>query len=161
MEGTNLDAAKGLLRQQNPVSLHNLACAQWWHLLQYAPDDPSEGKEIAKLFAKESIPNFAKAIQLFEGLDEPYKLEGGPTLNNHLSGLSLTNIAEVCIQMDAMDAAVKWLKLAIEFYARVDRSQNTRALTLLGVVLMRTEQYMHAEGLFNTALKQVQGVTYT
>mmetsp|Transcript_11442 Transcript_11442/g.22448 ORF Transcript_11442/g.22448 Transcript_11442/m.22448 type:complete len:301 (-) Transcript_11442:942-1844(-) len=157
--GKHLDAAKGLLRQANPVSLHNLACAQWWHLLQFAPDSSSEDKEIAKLDAKESVPNFIKAIQLFEQLPEPFAIEQLPKLANPISGLSLTNIAEFCIQSDALEAAVQWLKGAIEFYARVDRPQMTRALTLMAVVLMRSEQYLYAEGLLNTALKNVIGVT--
>jgi hypothetical protein len=156
--GKELDAAKGLLRQEHPESLHNLACAQWWHILQFAPEATSEERELAKLDAKESTTNFAKAVQLFEGLSEPFTVTQDAQLSNPLSGLSLTNIAEICIQSDSLDVAVKWLKFALEFYTKTDRTQIGRALALMGVVLQRTEQFMHAEGLLNAALKTVKGV---
>ena len=53
----------------------------------------------------ECIPNFQKSIQLFEGFSEVYTVESGLNLKNKLTGLSLTNVAEV--YLEKLEAEVK------------------------------------------------------
>jgi hypothetical protein len=82
--------------------LHNLACAQWLHTRKFAdmnikdlnPELEEEFKKATTDFI-ECIPTFQKAVQLFEALPEIYTVESNFSLKNKLTGLSLTNIAEV------------------------------------------------------------------
>jgi tetratricopeptide (TPR) repeat protein len=86
--------------KMNPESrscfvLHNLAVAQWWHSVKYSQTpDGSEEHSKAVLEFTECVPNFQKAIQLLENLDEPY-LPSDLPLKVKATGLSLTNVAEV------------------------------------------------------------------
>ena len=81
---------------------HNLACAQWLHARKFAEVDTSslslslqeEHKQATTDFI-ECIPNFQKAIQLFEGFPDTFSIESEVKLKNKLTGLSLTNLAEI------------------------------------------------------------------
>ena len=85
--------------------LHNLACTQWWHVLKYKDSDPNALGEETEEFRQatvdfsEAIPNLQKAIQLLEDKNELYTPNlGNLDLKNKLSGLSITNIAEIHFQ---------------------------------------------------------------
>lgn len=87
------------------IVLHNLACAQWLHSRKFADTNAgSLSGELAEEFQKatvdfiECVPNFQRAVQLFEGFSEVYTVESGLNFKNKMSGLSLTNIAEVYLE---------------------------------------------------------------
>jgi hypothetical protein len=87
--------------------MNNLGCAQWWHIYKFHEDkeilskstDQIEEFKRANLEFVNAVPNFQRAISTFEGLDKPYELETEAlTIKNPLSGLAMTNIAELFYQ---------------------------------------------------------------
>ena len=84
---------------------HNLACVQWLHMRQFTDgfsDMDNEKEQVLTDFI-ECVPNFQKAVQLFEGFPEYYSVESELNLKNKLSGLPLTNIAEVYFEKLEVD----------------------------------------------------------
>jgi hypothetical protein len=92
---------------------HNLGTTQWMHLRKFEGNEfetltGSEQEEFKKatLDFSETIANLQKAIQLFEGFPDVYTLESGLGFKNKLTGLSLTNIAEVYLELLEPDVKV-------------------------------------------------------
>ena len=78
--------------------LHNLATANWWAAYAYAGKEAeaygSEEFKTASYDFQDSVPGYIKAIGEFERVDAPFADED-TELKSLLSGLSLTNIAEI------------------------------------------------------------------
>lgn len=161
LEGQDLSAAKQCLgacsdpESNRGFALHNLACAQWWHLLQTSP--ASECYRETTLEFASAVPNLQKAIKAFECTEQECSAES-PGLSNVFSGLSLTNIAEIYFQSTALDEALKHLKCALKCYEATEKQSMGRALTLIGVFLKSQSQRLHAEGLFRNAVKMLTNV---
>jgi hypothetical protein len=90
----------------NPIILHNLACAQWLHSKKFYGVKIDSLSEEEKRYDydnyienySKAISNFQKAIQAYEGFSESYTLDSGFVLKNKFSGLCLTSIGEICIE---------------------------------------------------------------
>ena len=113
------------------------------------------------------MPNFQKAVQVFEGLSSPYvaetESEGEVSLKNKLSGLSLTNIAEIYIERLEPEVIFKqagsnWLRVALKLYESFDKVDAGRTLTLVGLLLRAKDNNLHAEGLLRKALDLLKNV---
>ena len=151
--------------------LHNLACGQWWHMEKYnfieeSMVDIQEKEEFNSAFEdfKSCVANFCNSIAAVEGLNEPFKI-GKNSPGNINSCLSLMNIGEVFIQnqqyeVGVMQLAMMWLKEAIQIYAKVDKRQVGRALTLLAVTMRYLGKLENAEDAFIKALKVLNGVSF-
>ena len=126
-----------------------------------------EEKKIADEVYLEAMPNFQKAVQVFEGLSSPYvaetESEGEVSLKNKLSGLSLTNIAEIYIERLEPEVIFKqagsnWLRVALKLYESFDKVDAGRTLTLVGLLLRAKDNNLHAEGLLRKALDLLKNV---
>lgn len=76
--------------------MHNLACGQWWHAQELNKDHP-DARAISLEFT-ECLPNLTTAINLFEGKEGRFNLSEADQLASPMSGLSLTNVAEILFQ---------------------------------------------------------------
>lgn len=132
--------------------LHNLACSQWWHI-RHSPS------ETTALSFTSAVPNFQRAINLFEGHAGLYSPTGeSAVLCNKLSGLSLTSIAELQFQSSEVSTALCYLKASLHFYESIDRNSMGRALSLAGIYLKSQEQYRDAERVLKDAVQLLKNV---
>ena len=152
--------------------LHNLACAQWLHMRNLKDVNPTTlTDEIANEFMRASmdfikcIPTFQRSIQLFEAFPDIFTAESGLICKNKLTGLSMTNIAEVYLEKNELEVmtiqqSVKWLKIALKFYEENDRPNIGRALALIGTILKYKKNNLHAEGLLRNAIEVLKSVIF-
>jgi hypothetical protein len=144
--------------------MHNLACGQWWHARELTKDHP-ESRAISLEFT-ECLPNFRTAIKLFEGKEGQFDLSEQDQLRSPLSGLSLTNVAEVLFdqgnwEVNARQDAHKWLQCALEYYKKVNPKEMGRALTLVAAVVKQKGDPRQALALSKAGLEVLQHVLTT
>ena len=172
LQGKDYGSAKQQLKtclQKSPgpnscFVMHNLACGQWWHAQELTKTHP-DARAISLEFT-ECLPNFRTAIKLFEGKEGQFDLSEQDQLLSPLTGLSLTNVAEVLFQqgnwaVTSRQDAHKWLLCALEYYKKVNPKEMGRALTLVASVIKQKGNLREATALSQSSLEVLHHVLLT
>ena len=135
-----------------PFLLNNLACAQWWHLLQFRKST-DKGPEVTQAISdfKSCVPNLQRAISLFDGKENTlHSLEAKvPTSAN--SGIALCNVAEVLLESGNQET-LQWWRLALTHSKQHRKEELCRILAHLADMLIR-EDKQRAEEIIKDAYK--------
>lgn len=127
--------------------------------------DHPEARAISLEFT-ECLPNFRTAIKLFEGKEGQFDLNEQDQLLSPLTGLSLTNVAEVLFEqgnwavINRQDAH-KWLLCALEYYKKVNPKEIGRALTLVAAVTKQKGDLRQASALSKASIEVLHHVPAT
>jgi hypothetical protein len=137
--------------------LNNLACGQWWHARYLSEED-----EKALSDFKDCFKTFSKSIQLFEGLDEDFKIDKHQ-IKKPESAFAALNVAEVALQSGVLSVinkqpAVHWTKAALVNKQKMSAELNGRGFTLLAVAMKMSQDSKHSEECFEVALKYLREV---
>jgi hypothetical protein len=118
--------------------LHNLACANWWGVYNYvgreAETFTTPEYEAADNDFRDAVPKFIEAINQFEGVTNALTKDAAP-LQSPMSGLCVTNIAEVFLQSKDIENCLQQLQISFDLYKRVDKSELARSYIILGILL--------------------------
>jgi len=118
--------------------LHNLATANWWAAYAYAGKEAeaygSDEFKNASYDFQDAVPTYIKAIGEFERDDKPFA-EEDTELKSLLSGLTLTNIAEIFLQTKQIENSLIWLKKSMKLYESLEPASLARPYILLGILM--------------------------